>query len=288
MALIPGLAVPAPEPLARRYGLFDAASGPLDLATHGQGGGVRYTPETCGTGYAYGVNCYGGEVLAPDKTIDAPADEVNTGVFVALATVGCNAVGYTDADLRRMARRRLEATEQGTVEAVFWTGEDGAGNDIGVLDLEHTAEAIFPPTGGTEFITTVVATLEDYAYRDQAYGYRAYIHAPSRFAPYAAESGLVLPESPSNPNGRRITPNGSIWVFGGGYPGTGASGGSGWPGGGFLHITGQTTVWRASEIEVAEAFEPATNQRLMVAERAYAVGYDCFNARIEFNPLGLS
>lgn len=288
MALIPGLAVPAPEPLARRYGLFDAASGPLPLATHGEGGGVRYVPETCGEGYAYGVNCYDGTVLAPDKPLDAVGEEVNTGVFLALASVNCNAVGYSEAEYQAMARRRLEAVEQGVAERVFWTGEDDAGNDIGVLDLEKTAEAIFPPTGGTEFMTTVLATLEDYAYRIQGYGYRAYIHAPARFAPYAAEAGLVIPESPTNPNSRKLTPNGSVWVFGGGYPGTGASGGSGWPGGGFLHITGQTTVWRASDIQVYSAFEVATNTRLQVAERAYAVAYDCFNARIEFNPLGLS
>jgi hypothetical protein len=136
-------------------------------------------------------------------------------------------------------------------------------------------------------MTTVLATLEEYAYLTQSYGYRAYVHAPARFAPYAAEAGLIIPEGPG-PNARKLTPNGSVWVFGGGYPGTGASGGSGWPGGGFLHITGQTTVWRASETQVYSTYETATNQRLLVAERAYAVSYDCFNARAEFNPLNLS
>jgi len=287
MALIPGLGVNAPEPIGRRPGLFDAASGPLDLATHGEGGGVRYIPVTCGESYAYGVNCYDGEVVAPDKPLDVDAEQVESGVFVVLSTMNCSAVGYTEDEYRQKVRRKLEGTEQHRVEATFWTGEDAAGNDIDVLNLEKTAEAIFPPTGGTEYMTTVLATLEDHAYRVENYGYRAYIHAPARFAPYAAEAGLILPEGPG-PNARKMTPNGSIWVFGGGYPGTGASGGSGWPGGGFLHITGQVNVWRSGEINVYSAFETATNERLLVAERAYAVTYDCFNARIEFNPLGLS
>lgn len=283
MALIPGLRVPAPEPLGRRYGLFDAASGPLDLPSHGEGGGVHYVNETCGEGHAYGINCYDGNVAAPAKPLDTLGDEVESGVFAALATILCSPVGYTEAEYRRLVRRKLEATEQGIAERVFWTGEDDAGNAIGVLNLEKTAEAIFPPTGGTARIETVVATLEDYAYRQQGYGYRAFIHAPSRFAPYAAESGLVQQDGP-----RKVTPNGSVWVFGGGYPGTGANGGAGWPGGGFLHITGQTTVWRSSEVSVYQAFNQTTNERLSVAERAYAVAYDCFNARIEFNPLNLS
>ncbi|MEE3918786.1 hypothetical protein V2I01_10960 [Micromonospora sp. BRA006-A] len=38
MALIPGQIVTPPEPGLRRYGLFNAASGPLDLpAPHGEG-----------------------------------------------------------------------------------------------------------------------------------------------------------------------------------------------------------------------------------------------------------
>lgn len=283
MALIPGLRVPAPEPLARRYGLFDAASGPLDLPAHGEGGGVHYVTETCGTGHAYGINCYDGNVLSPDKPHDTLGDEVESGVFAALATVECSPVGYTEREYEALVRRKLEASEQGVAERVFWTGEDDAGNAIGVLNLEKTAEAIFPPTGGVTDIRALVAQLEDYAYRIHGYGYRAYIHAPVRFAPWAADAYLIQQDGP-----RKVTPNGSIWVFGGEYPGTGAGGGSGWPDGGFMHITGQTTVWRAPEVNVYSAFDQVANQRLVVAERAYAVAYDCFNARIEFNPLNLS
>lgn len=283
MAIVPGQVVNAPEPLRRRYGIFDAAAGPLDLPPHGQGGGVRYVPLTCGEAYGYGINCADDLVASPSKPIDDDPDEVVTGVFAVLSSIACTQVGYTEEQLREKARRTLEAAEQGAVEQTFWTGEDHAGNDIGILDLEKTAEAIFPPTGGVKDIRALVAQLEDYAYRIHGYGYQAYIHAPSRFAPWAADARLI--EKDGN---RKVTPNGSVWVFGGGYPGTGAGGGSGWPDGGFMHVTGQVTVWRSPEIEIASAFNVNNNERLIVAERAYAVAYDCFNARIEFNPLNLS
>ncbi len=285
MALIPGLVVEAPEPARRRYGLFDAANGPLDLPPHGQGGGVRYVPVTCGEAYSYGVNCVNDLVASPSKPLDGDAPEVDTGVFVVLSTFNCGAPGYTEAEARAKARRALEGAEQGEVERTFWTGEDPAGNDLSILDLEHTAEAIFPPTGGNiavDDIRAIVAQLEDYAYRIHGYGYQAYIHAPARFAPWAADARLVVQDG-----NRKVTPNGSVWAFGGGYPGTGAGGGTGWPDGGFMHITGQTTVWR-SDVSFYDSFEPVTNERLLVAERAYAVAYECFNARIEFNPLNLS
>ena len=98
--LTPGLAIQAPERLRRRYGLFDAASGPLDLPTHGEAGGVRFVPISCGRSLAYGVACYGGDTPAPVKPLDPDAAEVDTGVFVALATLNCGAVGYLQKPMR--------------------------------------------------------------------------------------------------------------------------------------------------------------------------------------------
>lgn len=289
MGLIPGPTITAPEPIRRRPGLFDAASGPLNLPAHGEGGGVSYVPVTCGEAIPYGINCYQGEVAAPAKPTDGDAAQVETGVFAAVSALLCSSVGYSLPEFRAKVRRKLEGAEQGAVEQGFWTGEDASGNPMDILNLEKTATAIFTSGDAGEHMTGVLARLEDWLYREQGYGYAGYIHAPASFAPYAAEAGLIIPESYSNPmTGRKSTPNGSVWVFGGGYPGTGAGGASGWPGGGFMHITGQVTVWRAPEISIYDAFNQESNERYLVAERAYAVSYDCHNARVEFNPLGLS
>lgn len=264
--LIPGLAVPAPQPLRRRYGLFDAASGPLDLAPHGEGGGVTYVPDTCGEAYAYGITCYNADNPAPAKPLDPDAEQVETGVFGVLSTINCSAVGYTLEEYRAKVRRRLEGAEQAAVERSLWTGQDFEGNDLGIRSLDGEAENI---ASGYDpgLITDVIGALERYAYTTQGYGYQAYIHAPVEVSAFGHEAGLILKDG-----NRLVTPMGSIWSFGA-YPS------------GEVIITGQTTVWRAPEIQVYDSFENASNLRLMLAERAYAVSFDCFAGRAEFDPL---
>jgi hypothetical protein len=269
MALVPGMTVTAPESLRRRYGLFDAASGPLDLPAHGEGGGVRFVPLSCGTAVAYGVACYEpGD--APAKPLDGDADEVSTGVFVALATLNCGAPGYSLADYRTKVRRRLEGSEQAAVEEALWTGLDYQSNGLGTLSLDGEASSI-PADYDPDRIVDVIGALERYAYSTNQYGGVAYIHAPVEVAAFAAEHGLIVPEGTS-PNARKLTPLGSVWAFGA-YPS------------GEIIVTGQTTVWRAPEIQVYDSFENASNEVLLVAERAYSVAFECFAGRAEFNPL---
>lgn len=271
MTIVPGVVVPAPARLRRRYGLFDAASGPLDLATHGEGGGVRFVPD-CGRSLAYGVACYeAGE--SPVKPLDGDADEIQTGVFVALSTLNCGAPGYSLSEYQGKVRRRLEGSEQAAVEAALWTGLDYQDNSLGTLSLDGEASSI-DPGYDPGLITDVVGALERYAYTEQQYGGVAYIHAPVEVAAFAAEAGLIVPET-SGPGGRKLTPLGSVWAFGA-YPSS------------EVIITGQTTVWRAPEIQVYSSFENATNEVVLVAERAYSVAFECFAGRAEFNPLEVS
>lgn len=267
MAIIPAMPVPAPAPVRHRYGLFDAASGPLDLpAPHGEGGGVRYVPMGCGSAYAYGVTCYDGEVSAPAKPLDSDNTEVDAGVFLALSTLNCAAVGYTDEELRTKVVRRLEATEQATVEGALWTGLDFEGNTLDIRAMDPLAEDI-DPGYDPGLVTDVVGALERYAYTEHGYGYPAYIHAPIEVAAFAAEAGMILPEG-----SRKVTPLGSVWVFGA-YPA------------GSVIITGQTTVWRSPSVQVYESFGQNDNQKILVAERAYSIAVDCLIGRAEFDPL---
>lgn len=265
MALIPGMSVTPPEPNRRRYGLFDAAAGPLDLDVHGQGGGIRYVPDTCGEAYVWGVNCYDpGE--APSKPVDPGNGEVETGVFAVLATLNCAPGGYTDSELQRQVLRRLEGAEQAAVERALWSGLDNAGDSLGTRSI--ASEGVNVPTNyDPGLITDVVGALERFAYFTQGYGYGAVIHAPVEVAAFAAEAGLILADG-----NRRVTPLGSVWAFGA-YPA------------GQVAVTGQTTVWRAPSAELAQGFEQTTNQMLLLAERTYAVSFDCFAGLAEFDPL---
>jgi hypothetical protein len=283
MALIPGPLVPAPEPIRRRPGLFDAVPGPLDLPLHGRGGGVRYVPVTCGPVHSLRIGCYDGLPQPPEdgKPTDPAEGEVATGVFLTVTAMECGPVGYTAGEDADRIRRRLMAGEQGAVEAAFWSGLDVNGDSLDILSLADDPDTI---TVADELdIIEVVSALEDYAYRAQGYGYTAYLHAPVAVAAHAGAANLVIHER----DGRTArTPFGSIWVFGGGYPGTGP----GLPSGGaFIHITGQISAWRSAEPEiypVDQVMNRVTNQRLLLAEREWAVAYDCFNGRAAFDPLG--
>lgn len=264
MAIIPGMTVPAPEPLRRRYGLFDAATGPLDLPAHGEGGGIRYVPVTCGEVYTLGVDCYDpGE--APVKPVDGDSEQIETGVFLTMASLSCGAVGYSTAELETKVLRRLEMNDQAAVERGLWSGLDFEGNSLQIRSLDSEAVDI----GGNYdpgLLTDVVGALERYAYTEQGYGSVAYLHAPIEVAAFAAEAGLVLPDGP-----RKVTPTGSVWVFGA-YPA------------GEIIVTGQTTVWRANP-DVVTSFDRTSNEVLLLAERSYAVSFDCFAGRAEFDPL---
>jgi hypothetical protein len=282
MPIVPGPLVTAPEPGRRRYGLFTAASGPLDLPSPGgDGGGVRYQPDVCERAYAYPVACYPapGPPSLPEKPQDPMEDEVVTGVFMALATLACNAVGYTEAELQTRVRRRLLAGEQGAVEAAFWSGWGLFNTSLDILNLAATADAV--AVGDPLDLAHVVSALEEYAYHDQGYGYTAMIHAPVGVAAHAHEANLIVYDGPL-----MRTPFGSTWVFGGGYSGLDELGNPAPDGGTYIHITGQTTVWRGTEENVVSAFHPESNTRYLVAERPYAVGYECLNGRAAFDPLG--
>ncbi len=285
MGINPGQLINGPEPIRRRYGLFTAASGPVDIPLpHGRGGGVRFIPVTCGVAHPYPIGCYSGEVEVPEEGKPAdPSDmEFESGVFSVIASEECGSVGFTAPEFEAKVRRRLDNGEQGAAELALWTGQDENGNSLDIPHLAETTDTV--AVSDPLEIQAVVAALEDWAYRVHGYGHAAYIHAPVAAAAWAGEAGLVRQEGPL-----KVTPYGSIWVFGGGYPGTGAAGAAPPTGGLYLHVTGQVQVWRAPEPFVYPANQTmnrVTNQHLLIAEREYAISFDCVNGRALFDPLG--
>lgn len=282
MALIPGPLINGPEPVGKRRGLLSAASGPIDMETHARGGGYRYVPVTCGEAHTYAVDCSAGQVLHPEKEGDPDNALVDTGAFVVYASIECGAIGYSEREFRDKVERRLSNGEQGAAEYALWTGLSGDGGSLGIPNLADDSTDI--SVAGDEDFAAVVGALEDWAYRQQGYGNVAYIHAPVRLAAWAAANYLI------EKDGNQLkTPFGSIWVFGGGYPGTGAAGAEPPAGGTYLHITGQTTVWRSADIftyPVNQTLDRTNNQRFLLSEREYAIGFDCIAGRALFNPLG--
>ena len=122
-------------------------------------------------------------------------------------------------------------------------------------------------------IDAVVGELEQWLYGiDGAdYGSVGYLHAPVRVLSEAARHGLVVED------GKLLrTHLGTIWVFGGGYPDDGT-----------IYISGQVVVYRSEDVYVppaAQTFNRRTNQANLIAERVYAVAYDCVAAWAPFVP----
>lgn len=268
MTFTPAQVVNPPTSPGLRYGLFSAAVGPLDLPDHAVGGGLTWTPESCGGAHTWAANCHeptverggdGDQQLSVVKTFDDAADYATAAPFVAYGSYTCGSVGTSPAELSRRATLRLQNGEQGQAETAL------------AAALAASSGEVFPADPAS--ITAVVAELEQWLYGTIGYGTVGYLHAPPRVAAWAAEEGLIEAAGPV-----LVTRMGTRWVFGGGYPDDG-----------YLYISGLVTVWRSPQIDTPPPqLDRATNQWTALAERAYAVGFDCHAARAFFDWLPLS
>jgi hypothetical protein len=260
MVITPPMVVPAPEPRGLRYGLFTAANGPINLPTHALAGGITYEPVSCGFARSYDVECpdnYRGN--AGQKTFDSDDDFIERETFIAYATIQCGTAGKTDAEIETRVRRRLANGEQTIAESGM------------AAILAAGATPLTPP--GTSIVDTV-GELEQWLYgnnpTDGNYGNVGYLHASPRIAAYAANEDLIVQDGPL-----LRTRLGTIWVFGGGYPDDG-----------MIYVSGQVTVWWSPDMlvpSVSALIDRQTNQRYAIAEREYAVSYDCVAASAQFN-----
>ena len=266
--MIPPQVINPPEPRGQRYGLLTAANGPLSLPTpHGLAGGVTYTPVGCGIAHLYAAVCPTSYTVRGDseegnaeKTFDSAESAIERESFIAYASLLCGSAGTTPAALEERVRRRLADGEQTVAEAGM------------AAILAAGATPLLPPI--TTDLTDVIGELEQWLYGqapgDAGYGYAGYLHASPRIAAHAAEEGLLVRD------GQILrTHLGTVWVFGGGYPDDGT-----------IYATGQVTVWRSDDVFVTpatSALDRGTNQYGLLAEREYAVSYDCIAGSATFD-----
>jgi hypothetical protein len=235
--------------------LLTAAIGPLDLPDpHGKAGGIQYDPVSCGHAHLYPPEC-GPDLDPPTSKVFDPANAIiERAPFIAYASYVCGAAGYTAAELNDKVLRRLANGEQTIAEQAL----------AGLLATAATPLLAPDPAD----IVSVIGDLEQWLYGagSAAYGNVGYLHASPRVAAAAAAAHLIVADT--GPLLR--TRMGTVWVFGGGYPD------------GTVYISGQTTVWRAADVfsyPAEQVFDRAANQYRLVAEREYAVSYDCVAAK---------
>jgi hypothetical protein len=261
MVITPPQVVPAPEPRGLRYGLLTAANGPLVLPTHGLAGGIVYEPVSCGFARSYPTLCHT-DIRIGDKEFDPEETPVERESFVVYSSLVCGSVGKTSEALKERVRRRLANGEQSIAEAGMAT----------ILAAGAT-----PLIAPGMMLPDVVGELEQWLYgadvtapADAQYGNIGYLHASPRIAAHAMNADLIVPDG-----SLLRTRMGTIWVFGGGYPDDGT-----------IYISGNVTVWRSTDVFVyppQQLLNQTTNQYHLIAEREYAVSYDCVAASAIYN-----
>jgi len=256
VVIVPPQVVPAPEPRGLRYGLLAAANGPLPLPTHGLAGGIVYEPVSCGFSRLYPTLCHT-DIRHGDKEFDPGESPITRESFVVYSSLACGSAGNTPAELEGKVRRRLANGEQTVAE-----------QGMAVILAAGATPLVAP--GIT--LVDVIGELEQWLYgidttapADAQYGNVGYLHASSRIAAHAMASDLIVPDGPI-----LRTRMGTVWVFGGGYPDDGT-----------IYVSGNVTVWRSPDVFVSppqQVLNLETNQYHLIAEREYAVSYDCVAA----------
>lgn len=266
VAIIPASEAAKPtEEFPLRYGIFQAAIGPLDFPdVHMRGGGLWWQEAMCGGGSGYEINCI-------DALADKDFSEAGTGIVTAVPFVVKSNFVCAPTVIERMealARQNFFSIEQSLVEQVFSEGlfaqAPSLANNPNVVDLSAAAPA-------TEVIGTISA-LEDWIYCTQQYGPRAVLHMPTAVANYLKSEHLIEFDG-----FRWRTPHGTVVSFGC-YSGLEPDGDAPAAGTFWVYVTGQTVVYRAGDFEqppVEGSLDRTTNQWTGLVEREYVVAFEC-------------
>ncbi len=277
---LPAAQLPTPQPYAavRPGGLIDAAVGPMDMDPHVQTSGAQWLQEVCGSGHLYPAACTTPPYQA--RAVDAGGVMISAYPFVAYASEVCTPVGTTDADAERRARLKLQLSETQQVERAFWGGGEGV---TGVLEQMEAAGRITHLADSGNVIEAV-SLLEQQAATAQYTG-PLLIHARPRMAAYLghrqAVRDVMRPDDPAQ------SYYGSRFVFGTGYSGNKWDGTAPSATAETMYVTGRVFLWREPTVFVSPpeqmlisgaAGSGGTNQRIMYASRAWAIGVECFAA----------
>lgn len=264
--------VPAPNPVVPRYGLFNVATGPLDLPTNARIGGLQYEISTCTLPQGYEVAClesHASKAVTGDITTQVGAP------FIVFSSVDCSPVGLANWGQERVAKflyEQLVAGEQAAVERIVSQstfGESpGLANNAAVVNL-----------GTAQGPVRAFAILEDWLYAQ--YGLPGVIHVPVFGTSYVKSAHLVEQDSPSS---AWRTPMRTSVSFGN-YAGVGPTGQVPAANTTYFYITGQVAIWRTPDSDLfvppmGQIINRSTNAFKIVMEREYVVSFDCYVAAV--------
>jgi hypothetical protein len=242
--------------------------------------GAQWLQEVCGAAHLYPAACQ--TPPYPTHVIDAGGSMVTVYPFVVYTSYICPPVGTSDADAERRIRLRFQLSEGEAVERAFWGGNAAEGVP-GILETMVTA------TTATELAVSAsvpegVSLLEQQAAATH-YSGPLLLHSRPRMAAYMANKNVIRPPLASD-NGRWHTHYGSAVVWGMGYQGNKPDGTVPSATAENIYITGRVFAWRDPDVFVSPPDQMlitgtgsgGTNQRVMLASRAYAIGVECLAA----------
>lgn len=255
-----------PTPRVERYGLFKAATGPLDLPDRAIVGGVRWQDATTVLPYGLAVACGATSI----GFTDGCGDFITGTPFVVQAALNTATVGTTGADIERLLTDRLTAGEQAVVENIFSLGTFNAGNSLANNDAAPatlTAAASVKRAIGQldEFLASVTGT-------------RGILHVPAVVSSYLNSDCGITKEG-----GRWTTPLGNV-VSIGNYSGYTSAGNAPAAGHTTLYACMNTVVFRSPTIDLSPAagnLRVGSNQFSAFARRVYLVTHNNVFAEID-------
>lgn len=274
VATIPPVLIEKPTPsMPLRYGLLQAALGPLELPVHARNGGLQYVTGLCGEGFGYEIECIAEQNDKSSSFSENGSTTVLGTPFIVYATMQCGSAGFTFEEQRALVMERLRGVEQSVVEEVFSTG--AFGQAPGLL----TTDGITTVTGAGDSVVNVLSELERARYcgftgNTTQYGPPGYLHVAIPVLNALKQEHLVEFDGT-----RWRTPMGTV-VSAGCYANNDPAGAAPADGVFWMYLTGQTTIWRTDDANVQVApvegsLDRTTNQFLMLAEREYVVTYEC-------------
>jgi len=279
---LPVAQLPTPPPFStvRPGGLLDNGFGPYDMPQGVATAGAQWLQEVCGSGHLYPAACQ--TPPYPARTIDAGGTMVTAYPFVVYASEVCPPVGTPDAEAARRVRLKFDLSEGQMVEKAFWGGGEGV---TGVIEQINAAGGL-TQLGASLDIVAAVSLLEQQAAAAK-YNGPIFIHARPRMASYLAFRGLI--QDYSRDGDSPVTYLGSKYVFGTGYSGNKFDGTAPSATVESMLVTGRVFLWRDPDVAVSPPQQMlitgtgagGTNQRVMFASRAWAIGVECFAATTE-------
>lgn len=263
--------VPAPNPLLPRYGLFQVATGPLDLPINARIGGLQYEISTCVLPKEYEVECQDSHNT---KVIETGVTVVTGAPFIVYSAIKCDTVGLVNWGqdrVRKFLYDQLVAGEQSTVESIFSQGL--VGQFPSLQGATNLGTAVGP--------VQAVGKLESWLYA--RYGLKGVIHAPVLAAPYLSGAHVIDREG-SYGNEEWYTDMRTC-VSLGNYANIGPTGAAAGAGEAWIYITGAVAIWRTPDSDLfvppmGQVINRETNVMTIVMEREYILTYDCFAAGV--------